>query len=128
MFPAVGSRQKSDPACWVVLRLEVRATRSFFSATVWPTSVPELRMRTIERLTRERKEFGFRLFLKTTSDSYTQLGREAIDAWTEADGPDEEGVLAKVRAKLDELQSRLAGVPAALKPLFDEAYPSQPDG
>jgi hypothetical protein len=101
-----------------VLRIEIRETKGFFSATVWPTTDTTLRQKVIKRLTENREEFGFRLLLKTTSDRWSQLGRESIGIWSEEDGPDEEAVLAAVRKKLDELEKRLAGVPKALKPLF----------
>jgi hypothetical protein len=117
-FPPIGSRATFDKRCWIVLRFELRETKGFFSATVWPTTDISLRQKAIKRLTKDKDEFGFRLLLKTTSDRWSQLGRESIGTWSEENGPDEEAVLAAVRKKLDELEKRLAGVPAALKPIF----------
>jgi hypothetical protein len=74
----------------------------------------------IQRLTSDPKEFGFRLLLKTTSDKWTQLGRESIGTWSKEDGPNDEAVLAAVKKKLEELVPRLAGVPDALRPIFNE--------
>lgn len=119
LFPAIGSRATFDPRCWVVLRFEVRRKKGFLGATVWPTTKPEIRQKVIQRLTADRKEFGFRLFLKTTSNRWSQLGRESIGTWSEDEGPDEEPVLQAVRRKLDELVPRLAGVPEALRPIFE---------
>jgi hypothetical protein len=121
LLPEIGARKTFDPRCWVVLRFEIRKTKGFFGAAVWPTSDPELRKKVIHRLTADRDEFGFRLFLKKTSDRWTQLGREPVGTWSEDDGPNEEVVLAKVKKKLDDLVSRLAGVPDALRPILTPA-------
>jgi hypothetical protein len=118
LFPAIGARATFDQRCWVVLRFEIRKKRGFLGATVWPTQDVELRRQVIQRLTQDRSEFGFRLLLKTTSDRWTQLGRESIGTWTEDDGPDDTAVLEAVRKKLDELVPRLRGVPEALGPLL----------
>jgi len=126
LLPEIGARKTFDRRCWVVLRFEVRETKGFFGAAVWPTSDPALRQKVIQRLTADRKEFGFRLFLKTTTDRWTQLGRESIGAWSEDDGPNEEAVLAAVEKKLDDLVSRLAGVPDALRPVLAAAEVTAP--
>ncbi|MBA3314151.1 MAG: PD-(D/E)XK nuclease family protein [Planctomycetaceae bacterium] len=124
LLPAIGARgAKFDPRCWIVLRFEVRKSRGFLGASVWPTNPTKdqgLRQKVIQRLTGKPKEFGFRLFLKTTSDRWSQLGRESIGTWSEEDGPDEVAIIAAVEKKLDELVSRLAGIPSALRPIIDE--------
>jgi PD-(D/E)XK nuclease superfamily len=123
LFPAIGDRPKFDRRCWVVLRFEIRKTKGFFGASVWPTTNVELRRNVIQRLTGDPKKFGFRLLLKETSDRWSQLGRETIGTWSEDDGPNEEAVLAAVKKKLYELTVRLAGVPDALRPIFKD-YPA----
>lgn len=120
LFPPIGSRPTFPKRCWVALRFELRKTKGFLGASVWPTSEPQVRQKVIQRLTTDRKEFGFRLLLKTTSERWSQLGRESIGAWSEDNGPDEEAILAAVKKKLDDLVHRLAGVPDALGPIFDE--------
>jgi len=123
LLPPIGARPKFDPECWVVLRFEVRPTRGFFAAAVWPTKTIEdrgLRKKVVERLTSNPKEFGFRLFLKTTSDRWSQLGRESIGTWSEEDGPDEAVVIAAVKKKLEELVEKLAPVPDALRPAIEK--------
>jgi hypothetical protein len=119
LFPPIGSRSTFDKRCWLVLRFEIRATKGFFGAVVWPTSDPELRQKVIQQLTADPKEFGFRLFLKETSTRFSALGRESIGTWSEDEGPDEQAILEAVRKKLDELGKRLAAVPDKLRPLFE---------
>jgi len=127
LLPEIGARKTFDPRCWVVLKFEIRKKKGFFGATVWPTTNPELRQKVVQRLTADRKEFGFRLFLKTASDRWTQLGRESIGAWSEEEGPNEEEVLAAVGKKLDDLVVRLAGVPDALRPILTGAPAPRPE-
>lgn len=118
LLPPIGSRATFDRRCWFVLRFEIRDTKGFLGATVWPTSDPKLRQKVIQRLTQEKEEFGFRQLLKKTSDHWSQLGRESIGSWSEEDGPDEETVTTAVRKKLDELSIRLSSIPDALGPIF----------
>jgi hypothetical protein len=118
LFPEIGARATFDRRCWVVLRFEIRKTKGFYGASVWPTTELDLRRKVIQRLTNNQKEFGFRLLLKTTSERWSQLGRESIGTWSEDDGPDEQIVLAAVKKKLDDLVPRLAGVPDALRPIL----------
>jgi hypothetical protein len=120
LFPPIGSRKTFDPRCWVVLRFEIRPKRGFYAASVWPTSDPELRQEVIQRLTANKREFGFRLFLKNAVGKWTQLGRESIGDWNEDDGPDDEAVIENVRKKLDELVPRLADVPEALRSIVGQ--------
>lgn len=120
LMPKIGKRPTFDPRCWAVLRFEIRKKRGFYAAAVWPTTKPELRKKVIDRLTLNKSEFGFRLFTKTASDRWTQLGRESIGTWTEDDGPNEEVVLSAIEKKLDELAPRLAKVADVLQPIFDE--------
>lgn len=118
LLPPIGSRPTFDARDWIILRFELLAKKGFFGAVVCPTKDLELRKGAIERLTADQKEFGFRLFFKTTSERFSKIGRETIGKWSEDDGPDEEEVLSSVSKKLDELATRLDGVPAALGPLF----------
>jgi hypothetical protein len=110
LLPDILDRATFDKRCWVVLRFEIRSTKGFFGASVWPTTNPTLRQKVIQRLTTDPKEFGFRLLLKTTSEKWTQLGRESVGTWSEDDGPNDEAVLAAVKKKLDELVPRLARI------------------
>jgi len=121
LFPPIGSRATFDRRCWVIMRFEIRNTRGFSGAYVWPTSNPELRMKIIRRLTSDPAEFGFRLLLRETSNRFSALGRKSIGSWTEEDGPDAEVVLAAVKKRLDELVSQLAGVPEAIRPIFESS-------
>ena len=93
MLPEIGIRPKFDRRHWLVLRFEIRPKRGFYAASVWPTKDTDLRQRVITRLTANKKEFGFRLFLKNTFGKWTQLGRESIGEWAEDEGPDEVKVL-----------------------------------
>ncbi len=125
LFPRIGSRATFDPRCWVVLKFEVRKDKCFFGATVWPTTDLELRRQVVQRLTRDPKEFGFRiLFKRTTRERWTQLGRESIGKWSDDTGPDEDAVIEAVSKKLDALRSRLNDIPNALRPIFDDSRKS----
>jgi hypothetical protein len=119
LLPAIGKRPTFDKRCWLVLRFEIRKNSGFFGASVWPTDDIDLRQRVVQRLTQDPKEFRFRLFLKTTSDKFSQLGRESIGTWSEEEGPDEEKVLESVRKKLDDLVQRVKAVSTALRPVIE---------
>ena len=120
LLPEIGTRATFPRWCWVVLRFEIRKKNGFLGAAVWPTSDVVMRQKVMERLTRDHKEFGFRLLLKTTSEKWSQLGRESIGSWPEDEEPDEATVLPIVKRKLDELAIRLASIPDALRPIISE--------
>ena len=125
LLPPIGTRPKFDPRYWIVLRFEIRKKSGFFGASVWPTSDLALRLKIIKRLTDNPKEFNFRLLLKTTSDKWSQLGRESIGTWKEDAGPDEEKVLLAVEKQLNDLAERMEKVTEALTPIFSDGDKSQ---
>ncbi|HEX8916842.1 MAG TPA: hypothetical protein VF796_31115 [Humisphaera sp.] len=71
--------------------------------------------RALARLTERAEEFGLSKPRKGITDDWTALGSEEVAKWPE----DEEALLATAAEKLDALWERLAGVPDALRPIFE---------
>jgi hypothetical protein len=124
-FPPIGSRPRSDPRLWMMLRFAIGSKRCNFVPLISPTKDAIVRQAVVQRLTRDHNEFGFRLFMKTAGSKWTRMGTERVAVWNEDQAPDSEKILIGVRKKLDELENRLAGIPDALQPIFDEWQASQ---
>lgn len=120
MLPPIGARPNFDNRLWVILRFECLKKGCGFAAVVRPTLDDATRQAVIHRLTERKSEFGFHLFLKKATGRWTRLGREWIAKWTEDEEPDGEQLMIDVKKKLDELERRLAGVPEALRPMFEQ--------
>jgi len=122
LLPPLCERKMFDPALWLVCRFEVREDHCHFAFQVWPVSDGELRRQVVERLVRTPKEFGLKLFFKSSAGAgqkWTQMCREDVARWDEETGPDDD-VLQHVRDKLDETWSRFAPLPDALRPIFED--------
>jgi hypothetical protein len=118
LLPPIGRRKGFDPHLWLVMTVDAGGNRCRLITSVWPTTDPKLRRKVIERLTVDRKEFGFKHARGDFRDEWTFFGEE-ICRWPEDDEPDSQAVLSEVAKKLDELWGRLEGVPAALRPILE---------
>jgi hypothetical protein len=129
VLPSVGERKMFDPTLWLVCRFGVREDHCHFAFQAWPTSDPELRRRAIERLVQTPREFGLKLFFKSSAvagQKWTRMCREDVAKWPEDEEPDSEKVVEQVAQKLEEVWTRFAGVPDALRPILEEWKKAQP--
>lgn len=116
VFPPIGARKTFDPRLWIAWELHVREDRCFFRLDAWPSKEPDIRARVVDRLVRDPKEFGLRVFSKKgASEKWTRFGNEQIRKWPEAEEPDDEEVLTAIRKFLGERITRYAAIPAAVR-------------
>jgi hypothetical protein len=120
-FPQIGLRHFLGRHPWLIFAIEVGADNLLLRFSVYPTADQPLRQRVIGRLVAELEEFDLKMYRKAgMTAKFTTLLAERIIEWREGDEPTTVHVVAEVRVKLDEILRRLAGVPAALQPIFDE--------
>ena len=86
---------------------------------VGPTSNSQLRRRVIERLTQPDATFGCKITGRQT-DKWTRLRRETVAKWTPDEEPDSEQLLLDFEKKIEKFAKELAGVPDALRSIFEE--------
>ncbi|MCH8150994.1 MAG: PD-(D/E)XK nuclease family protein [Planctomycetes bacterium] len=119
LLPDIGTWSPKDrKPVWLTLGFTAETDHLCFWAGAWMTINKKLCHKVIERLTRDKQEFGF--YGSKGKGSYGALGRATVVEWDEEEGPDEDEIAAAVRGKLDELEHRLAGVPEALRPILQE--------
>ncbi|MCH8345050.1 MAG: PD-(D/E)XK nuclease family protein [Planctomycetes bacterium] len=119
LLPPIAARSKFGEHAWVVLRFDFSNKGCHFGVSVWPTTNRELRRAVIKELISDPDKFGCRVHGKLT-DQWTRLHKSVVARWNEGDEPDFEKVIAKVQKRLDEAERRLAGVPEALQPIFEQ--------
>jgi hypothetical protein len=83
------------------------------------TSDIQLRRRVIERLTQPHAHFGCKVTGKQT-DKWTRLRRDTVAKWPADSEPDAAKVTRDFEKQIQKLAKELAGVPDALRPIFDE--------
>jgi hypothetical protein len=122
MLPPVGKEASAGPMNWLNLVLRTTKHECTVRCVMRPTSDADLRSRVIERLTHDPLEFGLKSFFKNSQhigSQYATLGKETVLTWKTDEGPDEEKLISALTERLDHWHERLAGVPAALRPIID---------
>lgn len=125
MLPAVGKRKTFDRDHWITVRLRTLSTRLRLYVIVAPTTDAVMRKTLVERLLRDRSEFGFSTFFKKkelTAD-WTRVLSEDICTLPEDEEPDIDAVMQKLEKRLTEFLKQTAGLPAAVKELFPATAP-----
>jgi hypothetical protein len=121
LLPPIG--KKPDSQLWIVVRFDVQRKGCYSGIVVLPTRNADLRSRVIDRLIRDKQEFGLGTFFKDPrhiSERWTKLGRKRIASWSAEEDPEEEVVMKSVGKQLDNWRERLAGVPQALRPIVEQ--------
>lgn len=128
VLPPVGRRKTFDPRHWLTARLHVARSRLRLMVVVCPTTDPEIRRRALERLLRDKDEFGFSSFFKRkelTEDWTRILSEDVCSLPEEEEECDLEAVMQKVAKRLERLQSQAAKAAAALREIASERIPAQ---
>ncbi len=120
MLPSVGKRKTFDPKQWITIRLRVGSSRLRIFVTVCPTTDLAIRKQVVERLLRDKKEFGFSSFFKKKelTDDWTRIRSDEVASLPEDEEPDLDAVMERVEEYLGELLKKTEGVPAAMRSLF----------
>ena len=118
VLPEIAIPSKGWTRIWLSFGFTADAARLCFWAGAWSAPDEPMRQKVIERLTSNPGEFRFHRSKAT--EKWVELDRDTVLEWHEQEIPDEDQIAAKVRAKLDELEQRLAGVPEALRPIFEQ--------
>ncbi|MFM9995537.1 MAG: PD-(D/E)XK nuclease family protein [Phycisphaerales bacterium] len=117
MLRPVGKRKTFEPEHWMTMRLRAGSTRLRLFVIVCPTTDAGVRKRTLERLLKDKKEFGFSTFFKRKelTEDWTRVLSEEVCPLPEEDEPDVDAVMASVEKRLVEFLKETAGLPAAMK-------------
>lgn len=122
-FLSLGDMGPQGPDRLIRAWIDCSNGRCVWSVEVGPFNDRALRKRVIERLTANPKEFGFQVRPQAKpgrGEYWTRLVRKReIDSWAEDEEPNREAICKKVEQTLNLLAGQLAGVLAALQPLFD---------
>jgi hypothetical protein len=120
MLPPVGRRKTFDGDHWLTFRLRAREAKLRLFVLVCPTSDGGVRKRVVERLIKDKSEFGFAPFFKKKelTEEWTRIFSEEICVLPEDDEIDVDAVLEKVEKKLEEMLKQTAGLPKAIATLF----------
>ena len=121
MLPPVGKRKTFEPDHWMTVRLRAGGTRLRLFVVVCPTTDQAIRKKVLERLLRDKSEFGFSTFFKKKelTDDWTRVMSEDICALPEDEEPDVDAVMERVEKRLAEFAKQTMSVPAAIKALFN---------
>lgn len=123
LLPPIGKEATVSHRLWLNLGFGLKSSRLICHFAVRPTTDVEVRRKVIDRLIEQHEEFGFTNFVKDgqqIGSHYTQLGQETVAMWKDDEEMDDETIADLVRKKLDQLATRLAGVPDALRPIIEE--------
>lgn len=120
MLPPVGKRKTFEPEHWLTVRVRAGSARLRLFVVVCPTTDRAIRKKALERLLKEKSEFGFSTFFKKKelTEDWTRVLSEDICALPEDEEPDVDAVMERVDKRLTEFAQQTANVPSALKALF----------
>ncbi len=120
MLPPVGKRPTFDPALWITMRLTAQNARLRLFVIVHPTKDVAIRKQVVERLLKDKTEFGFSTFFKKKGPSYdwTRVLSDDVCPLPEDEEPDADAVMERVEKRLLDFLKQTADLPAAMKRLF----------
>jgi hypothetical protein len=120
MLPPIGKRKTFEPDHWLTVRLRASDTKLRLLVVVCPTSDGAKRKRVLDRLLKDKSDFGFSSFFKKKelTEDWTRVLSEEICAFPEDGEIDVESVMSKVEKRLVEFLNQTAKLPAAMAELF----------
>ncbi len=114
MLPPVGKRATFEPEHWLTMRLRAGSRLRLF-VVVCPTKDVEVRKLVLERLLRDKGEFGFATSYKKLTDVWTSILNDEICPLPEDEDPDVDAVMERVTRRLIEFVKQTVGLPEAMK-------------
>ena len=115
MLPSAGKSNRPDR--WMVMLLQAWNTQLRLIVLVCPTTDVQMRKLVLERLLRDKNEFGFTA-KKLTNEWTTILSEEVCELPDDGKPEDIETVIQCVEKRLEEFLTKTATLPAAMKVLF----------
>lgn len=120
MLPAIGKRPNIESRHWMSLRLNVgKPTCVRLMVVACPTNHPEIRMKILDRILKDKSEFGFKTFFtkKGPSPDWTRLLTDEVCALPEDEELEPNAIIEKIEKRLNEFVLKTASLPAAIKEL-----------
>lgn len=120
MLPAVGKRKTFKSEHWMTVRVRAESTCLRLVVVVCPTTDGVIRKKALERLLKEKSEFGFSTFFKKKelTEDWTRVMSEEVYALPEDEEPDVDAVMERLDKRLLGFVKQAANVPTAMKALF----------
>jgi hypothetical protein len=121
MLPPVGKRKTFKPEYWMTMRLRAYSTHLRLFVIVCPTTDAVVRKCALERLLKDKNEFGFSTFFKKKelTKDWTRVLSEKVSALSENEEPEEiDAVMDRVEKRLENFLKQTAGLPAAMQTLL----------
>ena len=118
LLPPIG-RWFKDERFWIAFEFRMEEHRCQFYVYGCPTTDSRLREAVLIRLTQNPDEFGFKFATKIMYPQWTQIYRKRLGQWKRED-PHPDALAENAKRALDQLASKIAGVPEALRPIFAE--------
>ena len=118
MLPPIGKRKTFEPEHWMTVRLRAGNVRLRLMVVICPTTDAAKRTRAIERLLKDKAEFGFSIRKKELTEDWTRILSEEICELPEDEDPDVDDIMPRVERRLTEFLRQTAKVPAAMSALF----------
>lgn len=115
MLPEIGKRKTFPKSHWITLRLITSDTAIRFFVLVCPTIDPEVRRRTIERVTADKKEFGLSTKKKELTGEWTRILSETLCTLPEEGDADMDAVMKSIEERLARLLNDTRTLPAEMK-------------
>lgn len=117
MLPAVGKKKTFEPEHWMTVQLHAGSTSLRLLVIVRPTNDAAIRKRVVERVLKDKSEFGFSTFFKKKElgEVWTRVLSEEVCALPEDEDPDIDAVMQRVEKRLGEFLTQTAGLPAAIE-------------
>lgn len=121
MLPPVGKRRTFEPEHWMTMRLRAYSAHLRLFVIVCPTTDAVVRKLTLERLLRDKNEFGFSTFFKKKelTKDWTRVLSERVSALSEDQEPEKiDAVMDRVEKRLGSFLKQTADLPAAMEALL----------
>lgn len=119
MLPPIGKRRTFEPEHWMTVRLRAVNTGLRLFVVVCPTTDQAVRKKVVERLLRDKSEFGFSTFFKRLTEDWTRVISEVLCELPEDEELDVDAVMEQVEKRLTEFAKQTAGLPKAIISLFN---------
>ena len=118
MLPPVGKRKTFEPEHWMTMRLRAYSKHLRLFVIVCPTTDAAVRKSVLERLLKDKNEFGFSTFFKKKelTKDWTKVLSERCALSEDLEEPEKiDAVMDRVEKRLENFLKQTAGLPAAME-------------
>jgi len=116
MLPPVGKRKTFKPEHWMTVRLCASNRKLRLFVIVCPTKDQGVRKRLLERLLKDKADFGLSTFFKNKqlTDDWTRVLSETVCALPEDEEPDADAIMEKVEKRLNDFLAWADRLPSVI--------------